>query len=59
MRVSYTGEVKTLQEKMPQKVGVEPEGTVEGKAVNNILLDTGCSRTLVRGDLVTEDKSLE
>ena len=28
------------------------EGLVEGQFVNDIVLDTGCSRTLVRGDLV-------
>ncbi len=25
------------------------KGKIEGKAVNDIILDTGCSRTLVRG----------
>ena len=44
---------------MPQKVKIKREGRVEGKAVHNILLDTRCSRTLVRGDLVPEEKTLE
>ena len=36
------------------------EGLVEGQFVNDIVLDTGCSRTLVRGDLVRQEKlSLE
>ena len=34
------------------------EGLVEGQEVKNILLDTGCSRTLVRKDLVPEEKFL-
>ena len=48
---------------MPRKVRIEREGRVDGKAVHNIFLDTGhitgCSRTLVRGDLVPEEKILE
>ena len=39
--------------------GVARSGTVEGTSVDNILLDTGCSRTLVRRDLVPEDRFLE
>ncbi len=46
-------------EKTPLSTGVEREGKVEGKAVSNILLDTGCSRTLVRGDLVPDDKVID
>ena len=34
-------------------------GTVEGKYVKNILLDTGCSRTLVHRKLVPEEAFLE
>ena len=34
-------------------------GTVEGKYVKNILLDTGCSRTLVHQKLVPEEVFLE
>ena len=34
-------------------------GTVEGKYVKNILLDTGCSRTLVHQKLVPEEAFLE
>ena len=34
-------------------------GSVEGTAVNDILLDTGCSRTLVQKDLVPKEKLLE
>ena len=39
--------------------GVGRSGTVEGIAVNSILLDTGCSRTLVHKYLVPEDRFLE
>ena len=31
------------------------KGVVDGQFVNDIVLDTGCSRTLVRGDLVGEE----
>ena len=34
-------------------------GAVEGQAVEDVLLDTGCSRTLVRRDLVPENKRLD
>lgn len=43
------------QNKTQQKAGVMTSGTVEGKYVKNILLDTGCSRTLVHQKLVTEE----
>jgi predicted aspartyl protease len=32
---------------------------VEGKEVGDILLDTGCSRTMVHRDLVRDEKQLE
>ena len=31
-------------------------GRVEGSHVSDILLDTGCSRTMVKSNLVSEDK---
>jgi predicted aspartyl protease len=34
-------------------------GQVEGKEVGDILLDTGCSRTMVHRDLVRDEKQLE
>ena len=37
---------------------VSKVGLVEGKQVKSILLDTGCSRTLVRKDLVPQHKLL-
>ena len=33
-------------------------GSVEGKQVEDILLDTGCSRTLVKSSLVPKEKLL-
>ena len=41
------------------KQGVPQIGVVEGRAVGDILLDTGCLRTLVHQDLVPEKKLLE
>ena len=41
------------------KPGVVKSGMVEGKAVDNILLDTGCSRILVHRRLVPETSVLD
>ena len=41
------------------KPGVYKSGKVEGRKVTDILLDTGCSRTAVRQDLVPEQKKVE
>ena len=41
------------------KSGIVRSGRIEGRELSHILLDTGCSRTLVRHDLVPEDKLLE
>ena len=40
-------------------LGIKHSGVVEGKAVDDIMLDTGCSQTMVRGDLVPREKLLE
>jgi len=40
-------------------VGIAKPGIVEGTAVSDILLDTGCSRTLVRKELVPREKLLD
>ena len=40
-------------------LGIKHSGVVEGKAVEDIMLDTGCSRTMVRGDLVPGERLLE
>ena len=42
-----------------QESGIMRSGTVEGKYVKNILLDTGCSMTLVHQKLVSEEVFLE
>ena len=46
-----------------KKAGAQPRvvrrGTVEGQKMNNILLDTGCSRTLVHQNLVPKEKMEE
>ena len=39
--------------------GMLRTGLVEGKSVGDILLDTGCSRTLVHQRLVSESKLKE
>ena len=35
------------------------EGVVDGHTVTDILLDTGCSQTVVRSDLVLAEKRIE
>ena len=42
-----------------EKPGIAKPGSVEGTAVSDILLDNGCSRTLVQKDLVPKEKLLE
>ena len=39
--------------------GVAKLGSIEGTAVSDILLDTGCSRTLVRKESVPKEKLLD
>ena len=43
----------------PGPSNLSRRGLVEGQAVRDILLDTGCSKTLVRSDLVPAEKLLE
>ncbi|KAL5494045.1 hypothetical protein EMCRGX_G015315 [Ephydatia muelleri] len=38
---------------------IAPRGTVNGQEVGNIVLDTGCSQTMVHSRLVPSDKLLE
>ena len=40
-------------------LGVQHQGLVEGQEVQDILLDTGCTCTMVRADLVPLRKFLE
>ena len=52
---NWTCEMESNQ----QESGIMRSGTVEGKYVKNILLDTGCSMTLVHQKLVSEEEFLE
>ena len=40
-------------------MGLKRSGIIEGTKVRGIMLDTGYTRTMVRGDLVSKDKILE
>ena len=44
---------------MRPRIETKRAGTVEGKPVDNLLLDTGCTRTLIRRELVSDEKMLE
>ena len=55
-RVDYRGQMSVTRCPVVTRPGVVRSGTVEGHAVDNILLDTGCSRTLVHKKLVPEEK---
>ena len=43
-------------ERLPPRQELTLKGEVEGNIVEDMLLDTGCSQTLVRQELVTEDR---
>ena len=58
-RVDHRGSLPALERKAVTKPGVMKRGIVEGKWSQEILLDTGCSRTLVHQDLVPEEKFIE
>ncbi len=58
-RLSHTGEMVVTKRRVNLKPGVPRPGTVEGTQVPDVLLDTGCSRTLLRRDLVPAEKILE
>ena len=59
-RLDYQGNSKITRQQPEKKIspGVIKPGAVEGKQVSNILLDTGCSRTIVK-ELVPQDKILQ
>ena len=48
-----------MKHQLMEKPGVANLGSIEGTAVNDILLDTGCSRTLVQKDFIPKKKLLE
>ena len=45
--------VTLRQDHTMQKAGVCCKGLVEGRAVSDIILDTGCTKSIVRSDLVS------
>ena len=53
----FCGEQKSAQE--TNTLGIYREGLVEGHKVEKILLDTGCSRTMIQRSLVPQNKFLE
>ena len=55
-KVDYRRQMSVTRCPVVTRPGVVRSGTVEGHAVDNILLDTGCSRTLVHKKLVPEEK---
>ena len=57
--MDHRGPSPALQRNAIAKPGVIKSGIVEGKKISKILLDTGCSRTLVHQDLVPAEKILE
>ena len=58
-RMDYRGSLPALERKAVTKPGVLKRGIVKGKLSQEILLDTGCSRTLMHQDLVLEEKIIE
>ena len=53
----FCGEQKSAQE--TKTLGIYREGLIEGQKVEKILLDTGCSRTMIQRSLVPQNKFLE
>ena len=58
-RVDYKGNSAVRQTSAARGQGLYTSGKVEGMPVECIVLDTGCSTTLVRSNLVPQDKVLE
>ena len=58
-RMNYHGKSFMVKKQCCTQTGVVRKGVVEGKNVDNILLDTGCSRTLVHHSFVPEAKIQE
>ena len=56
--MDHKGQSMLKKTKVLSNPSVSKAGLVEGKPVSSILLDTGCSRTLVRKDLVPQHKLL-
>ncbi|XP_064398193.1 uncharacterized protein LOC135344837 [Halichondria panicea] len=58
-RSNFQGESELTQHTMEPKPGIFQAGTIEGHAVTDVCLDTGCTRTMVREDLVPVEKLIE
>ena len=58
-RVDPRGSSFSVRRRNVSQPGVMKQGKVEGKFVADILLDTGCSRTVVHQDLVPRAKIQE
>jgi len=58
-RMDYKGNSAVRVTPAVHRHGLHVPGKVEGTPVESVVLDTGCSRTLVRSDHVPQDKILE
>lgn len=58
-RVYHKGVAVVKEQRVTPKPGQPKPGSIEGCDVGNILLDASCSQSLVRRDLVPEDKIFE
>ena len=58
-RVDYKGNSAVCQTPVAGRQGLYTSGRVEGTLVESVVLNTGCSTTLVRSNLVSQDKVLE
>ncbi|XP_064386057.1 uncharacterized protein LOC135334709 [Halichondria panicea] len=56
---NFQGKSELTQHTMEPKPGIFQAGTIEGHAVTDVCLDTGCTRTMVREDLVPVEKLIE
>ena len=57
--MDLVGEVRTSEQKIRRKpLGVIKCGTVERHQVDDILIDTGCSRTMIHRDNIPDEKIL-
>ena len=58
-RMDLVGEVRTSEQKIRRKpLGVIKCGTVERHQVDDILIDTGCSRAMIHRDNIPDEKIL-
>ena len=55
--MEVSGQISVVKRPVQSKPGVVKSGKVEGETVDDIFLDTGCSRTLVHRKLVPKEKA--